>query len=86
LVSLSVDEERRVIIWSLTHDSSLKTTDVSLLEILDINGSGNTILVDPTSNDELLIFYVLGSAGFFFKYEYNVEQRTTKAINCLKKN
>jgi hypothetical protein len=52
-----VDEERRIAVWSL------KTN--CLLVSIEIEGPGNMVLVDPTSNDEILIFYVLGSSGFF---------------------
>lgn len=71
-----MDEEKRVVIWDLKN--------YELLTSLEINGTGNTILIDPTSNDEFLIFYVLGIAGFFFKYEYNVAEKTIKTNNCLK--
>lgn len=41
------------------------------------------VLADPTSNDEILIFFVLGHSGMFFKYEYKVERETITATNCL---
>jgi hypothetical protein len=41
------------------------------------------VLADPTSNDEILIFFVLGHSGMFFKYEYKVERETITSTNCL---
>ncbi len=47
---------------------------------------GNMVVVDPTSNDDLLIFYVLGSQGLFTKYMFDVDRETMKTANCLKAN
>jgi len=41
------------------------------------------VLADPTSNDELLIFFVLGHSGMLYKYEYKVELDEIQATNCL---
>ena len=48
--------------------------------------AGNMVVVDPTSNDDLLIFYVLGSQGLLTKYVFDVDRESMKATNCLKAN
>ena len=77
MISLSVDEERKVAVWSK------KTNDQLVSMELDGPG-GNMVVVDPTSNEDLLIFYVLGSQGLFTKYVFDVDRETIKATNCLK--
>jgi hypothetical protein len=77
LISLSVDEERSVAVWS-------KKTNTQLV-CMELEGqAGNMVVVDPTSNDDLLIFYVLGSQGLFTKYVFDVDRETMKASNCIK--
>ena len=52
---------------------------------MELDGpGGNMVVVDPTSNEDLLIFYVLGSQGLFTKYVFDVDRETIKATNCLK--
>jgi len=41
------------------------------------------ILADPTSNEEILIFFVLGHSGILYKYEYKVLLDEIQATNCL---